>query len=165
MAPSLHRARITELTQLRRKDIMQTPEGWFMRITPEAGSVKSGVYRDVPIHSHLVDNGFLKFVEASGDGPLFYKAPKADAVSLSKARAVSGRVSQWVRSLPEVRDTRIQPTHGWRHRFKTVARRVGMDEEARDYIPGHAVEGMGGVYGDMAGLHREIEKLPRLACS
>jgi integrase len=154
--------RIAELAQLRGKDVLETPEGWFMRITPEAGSVKSGRYRDVPIHSNLIELGFLEFVKASGDGPLFYTLTKAGTVSQSKARVVSGRVSRWVRTLPELRDTRVQPTHGWRHRFITLARQMGMDEEARNYITGHALRGMGAIYGNMAGLHREIEKVPRV---
>jgi hypothetical protein len=37
-----------------------------------------------------------------------------------------------------------------------------MDEDARRYIPGHTLSGMEGVYGDMAGLREEIEKLPRI---
>lgn len=154
-------ARIVELTQLRKGDIMETPEGWFMRLTPEAGSIKTGQYRDVPIHSHLIELGFLKFVEVARAGPLFYRVPSADKVDVEQARVVSQRVSDWVRKEVGIVDQRVQPTHGWRHRFKTVARAVGMDSEARDYIPGHKIPGMGAVYGDMAGLHREIEKLPR----
>jgi hypothetical protein len=47
-----------------------------MRITADAGTVKAGGYRDVPLHPQLVDLGFTDFVNASPDGPLFYRATK-----------------------------------------------------------------------------------------
>ena len=60
-------------------------------------------------------------------------------------------------------DPNVQPNHAWRHRFKTVARQVGMDPEARERIPGHAVDSEGRKYGawPIAALLAEIEKLPR----
>lgn len=155
-------ARISEITQLRGVDFRKTPEGWFIRFTPEAGGIKSDQYRDVPIHEHLVQLGLVDFAKEAGQGPLFYRPDNAEKASLGRANAVAGRISEWVRKTAMVEDKRVQPTHGWRHRFKTVARAVGMDSEARDYIQGHTIKGMGGVYGDMAGLHREIAKLPRL---
>ena len=43
-----------------------------IRITPEAGSVKGREARVVPLHEHLIEQGFLKFVAQHGAGPLFY---------------------------------------------------------------------------------------------
>lgn len=62
-----------------------------------------------------------------------------------------------------VKDPNVQPNHGWRHRFKTVARSVRMDPEARGLIPGHAPASQGEEYGvwTMPALLVEIEKLPR----
>jgi hypothetical protein len=51
-----------------------------LRLTPDAGTIKSGATRMVPAHEHLVAQGFIKFVKSRGDGPLFYNpenAPKA----------------------------------------------------------------------------------------
>ncbi|WP_242220105.1 DUF6538 domain-containing protein [Shinella zoogloeoides] len=67
-------ARVAEITQLRKEDVQETEGVPFIRITPEAGSVKTGQYRDVPLHPHLVEMGFLDFVRASPEGPLFYEA-------------------------------------------------------------------------------------------
>ena len=39
-----------------------------VRITPEAGTVKGGKARVVPLHEHLIAQGFLKFVGGSGQG-------------------------------------------------------------------------------------------------
>ena len=50
----------------------------------------------------------------------------------------------------------------WRHRFITLARANNMDQEIRRMITGHKGEGVDEeVYGEPAGLHREICKLPR----
>ena len=155
-------ARIAEITQLRGKDFKKTAEGWVIHFTPEAGTTKTNEDRQVPVHSHLIDLGLIEFAKASGDGPLFYRPEKAGKVSPKRAQATAGRVSEWVRDGAKVTDKRVQPTHGWRHRFKTIARGVKMDEDARKYIPGHTLSGMEGVYGDMAGLREEIEKLPRI---
>ncbi len=63
-----------------------------MRITPDAGSVKSGTFRDVPVHPQLVELGLTVMMAEVGDGPLFWKdAPGRDP--LKAARAVSGRLS------------------------------------------------------------------------
>jgi integrase len=155
-------ARIAEITQLRGRDFKQTGDGWVIHFTPEAGTTKTNEDRTVPVHSHLIDQGLIEVAKASGDGPLFYRPEKPGKVSPKRAQATAGRVSEWVRDGAMVTDRRVQPTHGWRHRFKTIARRADMDEDARKYIPGHTLPGMEGVYGDMAGLHREIEKLPRI---
>jgi integrase len=64
-----------EATQLRGEDIAQHSEGfWTMRITPEAGDVKGNTARTVPLHEHLIEQGFVTFAKAKakGKGPLFY---------------------------------------------------------------------------------------------
>lgn len=67
-------ARIGELTQLRCTDI-QTESGiWVMRLSPEAGSIKDRESRTVPLHAHLLERGFIEFVQNVGSGPLFYEA-------------------------------------------------------------------------------------------
>jgi integrase len=65
-------ARAGEITQLRGADIQRRGEVHAMLITPAAGTVKTGKARSVPIHEHLIEQGFLQFVKSRGDGPLFY---------------------------------------------------------------------------------------------
>jgi hypothetical protein len=49
-------ARAGEITQLRAEDIQQHRDGlWTLRITPEAGTVKTGKARTVPLHEHLIE--------------------------------------------------------------------------------------------------------------
>lgn len=60
----------------------------------------------------------------------------------------------------KITDVRISANHAWRHRFKTLARRAGMDFGARDYMQGHAPATDGGDYGELKPvvLLREISK-------
>jgi site-specific recombinase XerD len=55
-------ARVNEMTQLRKVDVMYEDGVWLMRVTPEAGGVKDGIARNVPIHADLIDQGFLAAV-------------------------------------------------------------------------------------------------------
>lgn len=115
-------ARVTEITQLRKKDVRKQGDIHVLRITPDAGSVKTAQYSDVPVHPQLVDLGFTDFVQASPDGPLFHNGTSDDA--LKGARTASGRVSSWLQGLGVIPEG-VQPKHGWRHRFKTVGEELG----------------------------------------
>ena len=60
----------------------------------------------VPLHEHLIEQGFLRFVQQSGKGPLFYKERKeglgdGDPTNPRKPRYVKTReyVAAWVRQL------------------------------------------------------------------
>jgi integrase len=140
-------ARIAEITQLRKRDIRMEGDIPVVRITPAAGTVKAGGYRDVPLHPQIVELGFLDFVKASADGPLFY--PGRDGKDpVAGARTVAGRVSQWLQKL-EVVPEGVSPNHGWRHRFKTVGREEGVSDRVTDAIQGHAGKTSGDNYGDV----------------
>jgi integrase len=70
-------ARVGEITQLRAEDVVQEDGVAAIRITPEAGSVKTRRTRVVPLHQHLLEQGFLSLAKTKGKGPLFYD-PEAD---------------------------------------------------------------------------------------
>jgi len=154
-------ARVGEMTQLRAMDIRQEGDVWTIHITPEAGSVKTGEARSVPIHSHLIEQGILELAEHGDASPLFYREGAGNEVNPAhKVRAAD--LAKWVRSLG-VNDPEVQPNHGWRHRFKTVARTVGIPEGIADRIQGHAPRHEGGKYGSipLATLRDAIELIPR----
>ena len=65
-------ARAGEITQLRGTDVQKRGAFYIMRLTPDAGTVKTRQARVVPIHEHLIEQGFIAFVEGVGKGPLFY---------------------------------------------------------------------------------------------
>lgn len=47
------------------------------------------------------------------------------------------------------REYNIDPNHGWRHWFKTVAREAGVEDSVIDAIVGHAPATVGGRYGSV----------------
>jgi integrase len=139
-------ARPGEVTQLRVEDVQQHPAGfWFLRLTPEAGAIKTSEARSVPLHPHLVEQGFLEFIKAAGSAPLFYDPASAKATTTTdptnpaRHPAVIARqkLSEWVRSLG-VTDPGISPSHAWRHTWKRRAFRAGMEKGLRDAWCGHA---------------------------
>lgn len=57
-------ARVAELCQLRREDVFEIDKIWCLRITAEAGPLKTlSSERIVPVHSALIAEGFLQFAE------------------------------------------------------------------------------------------------------
>ena len=152
-------ARVGEMTQLRAMDIRQDGDIWVVHITPEAGPVKTYEARSVPLHPHLIEQGITELAKAGDTSPLFHKAGAGNAVNpASKIRAAD--LAKWVRSLGV---TAPQPNHGWRHRFKTMARAAGIPENVADSIQGHAPSNAGGKYGftPLATLRDAIGRLPR----
>jgi integrase len=143
---------VSELTALRKEDFRLDGDGLVVRIF----GTKTGEYRDVPVHPQLIEIGLRELLQEAAPGPLFYAAKGATSRA---AQSVSEKLAKWIRDLGT--DERVQPNHGWRHRFTSVARAVGMDREKREYILGHTLPGLGGTYGDMRGLVAEIVKLPR----
>ena len=162
-------ARPAEITQLRASDVEQVENVWTINLTPEAGSIKGSTARRVPLHSHLIDQGFLEFKKSNGEGPLFYRPRKRAEFSgdplkgrKSPAAQARQRLAKWVREIG-VDAEHLSPNHAWRHTFKLIGRRVEPDGTILDYICGHAPATVGREYGapmlqDMA---RVIEKFPR----
>jgi integrase len=129
-------ARISEITQLRKEDVRQEGDRWIIRITPDAGTVKTGGYRDVPLHRQIVDLGFIDYVNAASAGPLFHNATEPEKFATA-ASSVSDEISKWLRR-SKVTPEGVQPNHGWRHRLKTKASELGIDSRVIDAIQGHA---------------------------
>jgi integrase len=151
-------ARIGEIVQLRKVDVRRQDGIWAITITPEAGAVKDGEVRTVPIHPHLIEMGFPEFVQAAAEGPLFIRA---GGDVRGRVRAGANRLREFVRGV--VMDTRVQPSHGWRHRLKTVGREVGISDTTLDAICGHAPATVGAGYGEttLKAMAAAIAKLPR----
>lgn len=148
-------ARVGELIQLRGADVSQKSGHWVILITPAAGTVKTKEARFVPIHEHLISTGFLGMVETVGDGPLFY----GDGF---KTANIATKLSDWVREIG-VTDTVVQPSHAWRHLWKTRARTAGIADAVRDAIQGHATRTEGENYGEwmVEALATAMAKFPR----
>ncbi|MGN6311879.1 MAG: tyrosine-type recombinase/integrase [Xanthobacteraceae bacterium] len=162
-------ARAGEITQLRGADISKRDDFYVMTLTPEAGTIKTNEARTVPLHEHVIAQGFLRFVEAKGKGPLFSNPPRPRKVPIDPlkpprppAQTTRARLGAWVRELG-VDDPAVSPTHGWRHTFKLLADRAGISEKMSDAITGHAPVNEARKYGrapvqDMA---EALKKFPR----
>ncbi len=161
-------ARIGEMAQLRAEDVTEIDGVWAVRITPEAGSTKSGSARDVPLHPHLIEQGFPAVVTAKGKGPLFYNPERGRGGKDANPhyKRIGEKIGAWVRKLG-VDDPRLQPNHAWRHRFETEMRRWKLDYEARHVLVGHAFPTESLTYGEwgVAALKSEVDKLPRFDLS
>lgn len=134
-------ARVGEIVQLRKQDVRREGDHWIINITPEAGRVKSKESRVVPVHEHLIDQGFLEFVKAAPDGHLFmWSGTEREAW-----RSAKNRLTAFVRD--HVTDPNVQPNHGWRHTFKTVGSEAGIQDKVLDAICGHDPRTVGEGYG------------------
>ncbi len=153
-------ARVGEIAQLRKQDVRKEGDHWVIHVTPEAGPVKTDQARDIVMHEHLVAKGFPAFVETAEAGYLFLTVKRGAAVT-GPLQGVKNRLAEIARET--VKDKNVQPNHGWRHRFKTVARSVGIDSRVADAIQGHAPRTAGDDYGDVtvAAMALAMGKIPR----
>lgn len=135
-------ARIGEMAQLRKKDVTLEDGVWVLELLPEAGTIKTGEARRVPLHPHLIAQGFLAVLDGLADGYIFCPADGGRSPT-----TVADDLARWVRELG-ITDLELKPNHGWRHRFKTVARRVKMDPAVRDYMQGHVPHNESEGYGN-----------------
>jgi integrase len=161
-------ARPGEMTQLRKQDVQKRGNVYFAHLTPGAGSIKGGKARTVPLHEHLIELGFIKFVDARAQGPLFYKpsisAKPVDPLNPKRGPAVKTRerLGEWVREIG-VDDPELSPSHAWRHTFLSKARQAGIEPALRFGITGHATKSEGEAYGqpEPEELAEALKKFPR----
>jgi integrase len=147
-------ARPGEITQLRGVDIAEQEGVPVINITPEAGTVKTNRARVVPLHEHLIEQGFLDFVASRrSNGPLFYNQPEAEqpvrvATNPRRPRSFRARdrLAAWIRKIG-IKDKEVSPNHAWRHTFIQVAARKGISHGMSDYITGHAPATVAREYG------------------
>jgi integrase len=154
-------ARVGELAQLRREDLKLDGEHWIVRITPEAGTVKTNEAREVVLHPHLIELGFAKFVRACAPGHLFLR-PREDGDVLGPLQGLKNRLAEFSRAI--VPDPNVAPNHGWRHRFKTVGMEAGIAPRILDAIQGQAPRSVADTYGDVTlkTIADAISRLPRI---
>ncbi|ALN71224.1 phage integrase N-terminal SAM-like domain-containing protein [Aureimonas sp. AU20] len=138
-------ARVGEIAQLRRQDVRREGDWWVIRITPEAGTVKTNEARDVVLHPQLVELGFPKFATASKEGHLFL-VPAEDGDVLKPQAGLLNRMREFVR--PIVPDPRVQPNHGWRHLFTTLCIDAEIEGRVYNAIQGHAARNVAEHCGD-----------------
>lgn len=140
-------ARVGELAQLRRQDIRKEEGHWVAKITPEAGTVKTNEARDVVLHPHLVELGFIKFVQEAPEGHLFL-TPSSNGEVRGPLRTLKNRLAEFAGEV--LSDKSVAPNHAWRHRFKTVGMEVGVEHRILDAIQGQSPRSVSETYGDVS---------------
>lgn len=152
-------ARVSEITQLRKEDFRKVDGRLVIRITPDAGTVKSGGYRDVPLHKQIIEEGFADFVAKADDGPIFHNADSPEKFQRA-AVIVSNKLSDWLRK-SGLRPEGLQPNHAWRHRFKTQCRELEISDRVGDAIQGHVGRTASDNYGDVT-IKTKADAIDRL---
>ncbi len=141
-------ARREECAQLRVSDIQQRGDVWCMQVTDEAEGqrVKNlQSLRLIPLHSALIDRGFIDYVKnAKGDRlfPTLVPGKKDPRVSALLGK----RFATLCASLAIGKSF-----HGLRHGWKTASRNAGLPEEVAEAICGRrAGSAVASRYGDLA---------------
>jgi integrase len=157
-------ARVGEIVQLRRQDLWQEkveghPDGvWVLRITPEAGAVKTKQAREVPLHPQLIELGFPAFVTGVIEERLFL-VPDPKGGIAGPLQAVKNRLGEFARE--HVSDRGVSPNHGWRHRFRTVGTEAGIPGNVIDALCGWSAKSVGERYGSVS-LKARTDAIMRL---
>lgn len=164
-------ARVGEMVQLRRQDVLQVDGIWCLDITPDAGPVKTGEARTIPLHEHLVEMGFPGFAQAAEREHLFRWMTRRrmrgeprgimHPVAIGSAKNEMQDFSRAATGL-EV-GAGVHPNHGWRHSFKTIGFEAGIQERVLDAINGHAPRNASQGYGEVTvkAMAKALEVFPR----
>lgn len=139
--------RVGEMIQIRKEDLWREGKLWVLHVTPEAGPVKTDEARDVVLHRQVIEEGFLAFYEKSKSGYLFIDPKPGELGVRNAVKTARNKVNAFVREV--VKDKNVDPSHGWRHRFKTVGIDQGVEMRVLDAIQGHAPRNVSEGYGDV----------------
>lgn len=157
-------ARVNEITSLLPSDVQKVLGHECFVLRPEV--TKGKRLRRVPVHKHLLDQKFIKYVEQRREAgkPLFYEPARARGGKGANPQwqKVAERLAEWVHGSLKVHG--VQPNHGWRHLWREIVRGTRMKPELCDYMCGH--EGKSGTsarYGkrQVPVLAKQTELFPR----
>ena len=158
-------ARLGEIAQLRACDFQTHGGIQSVRITEEAGSVKTmDSNRTIPLAAHLLADqwfeGWLASLAPQGDAPAF------PSLSRAKAKPVDP-LAKWFgdfRRDCNLPSGKLNGTHKFRHWIRSALAAKGVGDAIADNITGHAAQGSAGrkVYTASASLPVMLEALDRL---
>jgi integrase len=139
--------RLEEIGQLTQDDIRRQDDIWYFNLdhAPHKGQLlkNQSSRRQIPLHSRLIELGFLKLVDAS-TGRLFPE------LSSAGSRQLTASWSQWfgryLRQVIGIADPR-KTFHSFRHTFKDLCREAGISKDLHDRLTGHSSQDVGDGYG------------------
>ena len=170
-------SRISTIVNLRREDVVKLDDIWCIRISRQAGPVKTAASeRIVPLHPLILERGFIDFALSAGRDRLFINRTRDDFILDGKVtspatpgpynpgRRTRNRLTEWIHSLglDIGRSAGKDPSHAWRHWFKEKAFEVGIPEKITDAIVGHAQASVSRRYGAVSIpiMFEELKKIP-----
>lgn len=154
-------ARINEIAQLRKEDVIVTGEGLahlYLREGEDQNLKSPSSVREIPVPKHIVELGFLEYANKQTN----WLFPK---LRPNKYGNRGVKIGQWWTDIVRGKKIKIsQPSHGFRHAFKTFMRSLSVEDSVSDAITGHAAVNEGGRYGmvTIETKRAAIDKLPRL---
>ncbi|MDR3299258.1 MAG: DUF4160 domain-containing protein [Candidatus Accumulibacter sp.] len=143
-------ARLEELAQLLVDDVRPAKDlGWYINISDEAAHSQlknAASRRRIPLHRTLIDCGFLDYTQSMRDGHFLFPALKPNPRH-KRGGYFSSFFSSYLRKRVRITDTR-KVFHSFRHTFKDICRRAGIDEAVHDAMTGHTAPHAGRRYGN-----------------
>ncbi|MDR0578871.1 MAG: DUF4160 domain-containing protein [Candidatus Accumulibacter sp.] len=143
-------ARVEELAQLLVDDIRPADGlGWYIDINDEAehSQLKNAASRRrIPLHQTLLDCGFLDYALSMRECRFLFPALKPNP-RRKLGGYFSAFFSGYLRKRIGITDRR-KVFHSFRHTFKDVCRKVGIDEPVHDALTGHTAPHAGRRYGN-----------------
>src|SRR6201999_4362871 len=95
----------------------------------------------------IINEGFPDSYERSANGYLFIDSKGTELGVRKVVKTARNKVNGFVREF--VKDPNFDPSHGWRHRFKTVGIEQEVAMRVLDAIQGHAPRNASEDYGDV----------------
>lgn len=146
-------ARPGEIAQLLVDDVRQLHGVWIMHLTDEGDDEKSlktkGSFRVVPVHSRLVEMGFIEHVErqkAAGERRVFPEAERNERGHI--ASKFEKKFGVYLIKLG-LKDGRGISLYSFRHGFSDAMRRAGLMDDEFGFLMGHSKFSMTARYGQM----------------
>lgn len=156
-------ARVEEICQLYKQNIID--DNGIPCIQVEMGenqSVKTGNSRTIPLHDHLIELGFMDYVNSRENYLFSGQRNSAGKYSYNFIRWFG----QYIRK-HGVDNPDIKPTHSFRHTFITYCRDRGEREDIQNSVTGHAQGTVGRGYGAYTTPMKKelIDRTPKLNLS
>ena len=143
-------ARVEELAQLLVQDVHFIGElGHYVNITDDAEHAKlknSASRRRVPVHPLLVACGFIDYVQSVKPNKFLFPHLKPNPRG-KMGGYFSNFFSIYLRQRIRITDRR-KVFHSFRHTFKDVCRKVGIEEAVHDALTGHTGNSVSRKYGN-----------------
>lgn len=164
-------ARPGEIAQLLVDDVRQMQGVWVMHFTDEGDEEKSlktkGSFRVVPVHSKLVEMGFIEHVQrqrAAGERRAFPEAERNARGHI--ANKFEKKFGTYLVKLG-LKEGRGLTLYSFRHGFSDAMRAAGYMDEEFGFLMGHSKFSMTARYGQMpqGTLQKRVELIEAVSYS